>query len=274
MMEENLNAPKLVAYRLPNFPAYLKLIPAPADRSWMDLDTAGWANRCLPLRVANQLGWQILNDVPFEAHWGGRPGLDSVQITFKEKRNKYIQSAFGYGILTWYIPYLFRTSPGYNLVARGPANAPKDGIAPLDGVIETDWAVASFSMNWKFTRPLKIVKFEKDEPICTIIPVRRNEAESFDTEIQNLTGDLLAEYDAWLESRKQLMDKKHVGGAPKGFEAHYVRGETVTGRRFAEHQNKLDLKKFVELDKPLPSNVQYEPASKPRKGLLQKLIGY
>jgi hypothetical protein len=273
-MEENLNAPKLVAYRLPNFPAYLKLIPAPADRSWMDLDTGGWANRCLPLRLANQLGWQILNDVPFEAHWEGRPGLDSVQITFREKTNKYIQSAFGYGILTWYIPYLLRTSPGYNLVARGPANEPKDGIAPLDGVIETDWAVASFSMNWKFTRPLKIVKFEKDEPICTIIPVRRNEAESFDTEIQNLSGDLLAEYDAWLESRKQLMDKKHAGGAPKGFEAHYIRGETVTGRRFAEHQNKLDLKKFVELDEPLPSNVQYEPASKPRKGLLKKLIGY
>jgi hypothetical protein len=117
------------------------------------------------------------------------------------------------------------------------------------------------------------VKFEKDEPICTIIPVRRNEAESFETAIQNLSGDLLAEYEAWLESRKQLMDKKQVGGAPKGFEAHYIRGETVTGKRFAEHQNKLDLKKFVELDQPLPSDVRYEPPDKPRKGLLQKLIG-
>jgi hypothetical protein len=128
-------------------------------------------------------------------------------------------------------------------------------------------------MNWKFTRPLKTVKFEKDEPICTIIPVRRFEVESFETEVRNLDGDLLAEYQAWLESRKQLVDKKEAGGAPNGLEAHYIRGETVTGKRFASHQNKLDVKAFVEFDSPVPSRVQYEAAPKARIGLLKKLIG-
>jgi hypothetical protein len=35
-------------------------------------------------------------------------------------------SHFGSGILTWNVPYLFRTPPGYNLLVRGPANWPKD----------------------------------------------------------------------------------------------------------------------------------------------------
>src|SRR3712207_8402233 len=32
------------------------------------------------------------------------------------------RSHFGSGILTWNLPFLFRTPPGYNLHVRGPAN--------------------------------------------------------------------------------------------------------------------------------------------------------
>jgi Family of unknown function (DUF6065) len=43
---------------------------------------------------------------------------------------------------------VFRTPPGCNLYVRGPANSPKDGIAALEGIIETDWSEATFTMNW------------------------------------------------------------------------------------------------------------------------------
>ena len=49
-------------------------------------------------------------------------------------------SHFGDGILTWHLPILFRTPPGYNLLVRGPANYPKDAVSPLEGIVETDWA--------------------------------------------------------------------------------------------------------------------------------------
>ena len=32
--------------------------------------------------------------------------------------------------------------------------------------LETDWAVATASVNWKFTRAETWVEFERDEPIC------------------------------------------------------------------------------------------------------------
>ena len=67
---------------------------------------------------------------------------------------------FGHGVLTWHLNYLFRTSPGYNLYARGPANWPKDGIVPLEGIIETDWSVATFTMNWKVTVKNQPIDFE------------------------------------------------------------------------------------------------------------------
>jgi hypothetical protein len=36
---------------------------------------------------------------------------------------------------------------------------PKDAISPLEGLVETDWAVASASVNWMFTRSDTWVEF-------------------------------------------------------------------------------------------------------------------
>ncbi len=262
----------LTAFRLPQFPGYMKLVPAPPDRMWMDLSTHGWANRCLPLRIANQSGWHILNDCEFEAIWNGSPALSSVEITFKDRKNPYIQSAFGFGTITWYVPYLFRTPPGYNLLIRGPANQPKKDIGPLDGVVETDWAVASFGMSWKFTRPLQKVKFEKDEPICLIVPTKRYELESFECEISNLNGELLSEYNAWLESRKAHVQQKNESTSRKPIEGHYTRGQTVTGSRVPFHQNKLELRHFTEREPPLASTIDYQPPSQSKSGILNRIF--
>ena len=73
-------------------------------------------------------------------------------------------SHFGHGILTFHLPCLFSTEPGAELMVQGPINRPKDGIAALSDVIETDWSPYSFTMNWMFTRPGTPVRFEKGEP--------------------------------------------------------------------------------------------------------------
>jgi len=247
----------LTAFRIPDhYSSFLKIVPAPADRHWMDFTTRGWANRCLPLRVANQAGWHILNNSDFEAEWSGKDELASVRISFKPgNSSQFVKSSFGYGILTWYLPYLFRTPPGYNLLVRGPSNYFKDGIAPLDGLVETDWAVSTFSVNWRFTRPFHKVKFERDEPICAIVPQRRGELESFAPEVRNLDGALLAEFREWLESRQRLVIEKEKHGYGGQYEAHYTRGETVTGNKALEHQTKLALAQFVERE-PLPTRLE------------------
>jgi Family of unknown function (DUF6065) len=241
----------LTAYRIPEYSSTLRIVPAPAERHWMDFTTHGWANRCLPLRIANQVGWHILNNCDFEAEWRGKEDLASVKITFKPgNSSQFVRSSFGFGILTWYLPYLFRTPPGYNLLVRGPSNYAKDGIAPLDGLVETDWAVAMFTVNWRFTRPFHKVKFECDEPICAIVPQRRGELESFEPEIRNLDGELRTEYNQWLQSRQHHVIEKEKHGYRGVHESHYTRGVTVTGHKAPEHQAKLALAPFLEREAP------------------------
>jgi hypothetical protein len=169
---------------------------------------------------------------------------------------------FGYGIVTWSIPYLFRTPAGVDLIVRGPANTPKDGMIALDGIVETDWLPYSFTMNWRFTRPGKRVKFEKDEPICMIFPVPRAEVETFEPEIRNLTSnpELLKSYEAWHDNRKRATENIRMLVTQQG---HYTRGEGHTGETATHgHQTKLDVRPFSEIEPaPVGTGKSREPES-------------
>ena len=164
------------------------------------------------------------------------------------------KSNFGYGIVTWELPHLFRTPPGYNLLGRGPANLPRDGAGALEGLIETDWAVATFTMNWKLTRPHHPVTFEEDEPFCMIVPQRRGELEAFEPEVREVASDpeTRAGYERFRARRRLLVAAKHYA-ASKGhpdypreeWEPEYFRGRGPEGTEASVHQTKLRLSPFA-----------------------------
>jgi hypothetical protein len=276
-MSDNYAAPqqqastvKIIAYRIPDRHAYPKIVRAAPDRFWMDITTQGWANRCLPLRIANQAGWFILNDEEFEVTWDGSPKLEGISFKFKERESNFARSMFGFGIVTWTIPYVFRTESGFNLLARGPSNMPKDGASALEGIVETDWLPYSFTMNWKITRPMRRVRFEKDEPICMITPIRRGDLERFDPQIVNMTSDasLHKSFSAWHTARLEKVrttpqTHKTTESLPK-VQGNYIRGEGLLEERAVEHQNKLDLRNFTEVEPALisESSAIQEPAKR------------
>ena len=81
------------------------------------------ANRCLPLVIANQAGWVLTCPLRFKAVWNGKKTRDAIQIEFPENAEQgreQIMSIFGSGIISFGIPWLFRTSPGLGLIVRGP----------------------------------------------------------------------------------------------------------------------------------------------------------
>ena len=242
-------------YRLPSQSEYPRIVPASPDREWMDAATRGWANRCLPLRIANESGWWILNECDFEVEWDGQAGMDCLHFTFPHGETGMVPfNMVGYGIVSWAPPYLLKTPAGMNLWVRGPANYPKDGIVPTEGIVETDWCPYPFTINWKMTRPGVRVRFAKGEPICFLIPIRRFEAEQFTPTLQNLVSnpELENDYQIWHARRLQAKAISGTDGA-QGKQAvagqgQYIRGESATGVRMAEHQTKLKIKGVVELE--------------------------
>ncbi len=234
----------------------VNIVPAPRWRDWMNRTPSRFANRCLPLLMANESGWVLLNPVAFEAVWDGGQERAAVSIEFADGvlSSPPVESLFGHGILTWTIPYLFRTPPGWNLLARGPANWPKDGICSLEGLVETDWATAPFTMNWKFTRPDHRVCFERGEPFCMVVPSRRGELEAFEPEVRHVRADPVSAegWKQWLRSREELQVHKFLGAysddfaqARDAWEKDYFRGRGADGRAAPEHETKRRLRPFA-----------------------------
>src|SRR5688500_15120053 len=125
----------LTAYRVQPG-STMPLVPAPLERAWLDATADRFGYRCLPVLIANQAGWFILNNHALDVVWNGGDAIEDLTVTYHEGDPPYpALSHFGHGILTWHIPYLFETPPGVQLLARGPANSPKDGISPLEGMV-------------------------------------------------------------------------------------------------------------------------------------------
>ena len=238
---------EITAYEVIERPMTLRT--AQRARDWMDALPDRFAYRCLPLAMANQVGWELLNPVDFTARWNGRPGLDAIGIRFHGEPMPLVGSHFGHGVLTFTPGYLFRTTKAHNLWIKGPANRPKDGIAPLEGIIETDWAPFTFTMNWQFTRKRLKVTFEKDEPIACLIPYPRHYAGKFEPELRTINSDakLYAQYTGWRDDRLRFNEELKQQGSDaqkQGWQRSYMKGEDQTGRAFAGHQTKVLMKDF------------------------------
>jgi uncharacterized protein DUF6065 len=242
-------AQRLEALRL--FETSFAIHPAQPHREWMNAPDTRFAYHCLPLVMANQAGWVITSGRTVHATWTGGSDVDDLAIVSPDGSDPPACSQFGSGILTWEIPFLFRTSPGYNLLARGPANWWKKGAVPLEGLVETDWAVATFTMNWKLTQPRLKVRFEPDDPICMVVPQRRGELEAFEVALADLRQErkLEAQYRAWEQAREDALTRLDDPARPVGlrteWELDYRRGRSPGGAVAREHQTSLRLRDFV-----------------------------
>jgi hypothetical protein len=247
----------LVAYVI-NPALAMPLVPAARPRAWMEATDQRFANRCLPLLLANQAGWFLLSAHAFSVIWTGGNDLASVHIEYSRGEPPHpAMSHFGHGILTWNVPYLFRTPPGYNLLVRGPPNMPKDGIAPLEGLVETDWSMATFTVNWRLTRPRRRVFFEVGEPICLLVPQRRDDLESFQPELRSLESDpeTAERYQRWSNSRAAFNAELMIPGSAaseRRWQKHYFQGIEEDGRPTREHRTKLSLAGFADRSVPPP----------------------
>jgi hypothetical protein len=265
----------------------MELRSAPIDRDWMDKTDQRFAYRCLPLAIANQAGWLIHSPATFTALWDGGQLKNSVRLDFEAPgsarragmsgfidvvsfaipapaayQDARIMSHFGSGTVTFAIPYLFRTPPGINLWVKGPTNWIKDGAQPLEGIVETDWLPATFTMNWKLTRPHYPVRFERGEPICMLVPVTRGLAESLEPTLAPLRSEpaLADEYEQWQQSRQEFnqgLAERKPEAVKRGWQRDYVKGVTPRGVRANEHQTRLQLREFArssDAAAPAPPN--------------------
>jgi len=239
---------KLYAYQTADEPD-MAISRAPIERDWMDFTDRKLAYRCLPLVIANQSGWTISNPADFTLLWNGGDQPEDLQLDFSPNEpHPRVLSHFGHGVLTFRIPWLFRTPPGINLWVKGASNWIKDGAQALEGIVETDWTAGTFTMNWRATRVGEPVSLKKGEPICMFFPIPRGLAAGLQPVLTPISRntEVETEYEIFkstrLEKLKEIEDEP--GLAPKTWYRDYFRGLTGSGKQFPDHETVILLKDF------------------------------
>jgi hypothetical protein len=236
--------------------------PAEPTRPWMDATPAGFAYRCLPLNIANAHGWEILTPAGFSAYWRGGDTTADVIIHADNDMPATAMpvSLFGQATFTVHVQGLFRTPPGWNLLTGGSPNSAKDGIAPLSGVIETDWSPYTFTINWRFTRRNHWVRFDAGEPICFIQPTPRGALEQMEPKFVPLKDnpETMRQFTEWTHSRdafQQEVARSSPASGSDQWQKRYYRGLDMDDKPgVRDHCVKLRLRPFID-GKPAPAAV-------------------
>jgi hypothetical protein len=234
---------KLIAYRTSETAPEIR--PAPATRDWMDQLPEAFAYRCLPLNIANAHGWEIGCQRGFTARWDGGGDREAIAIKGDDSEGELPLTHFGHGVLTFPVPFLFRSPPGINLFVTGPLNQPKHGVAALSGIVETDWSPYTFTMNWKFTAPNVDVSWKKGEAFLFFFPLERGMIETVEPEVRPIESDpeLAEEYRSWHVARLAFNREIKEAGSPahqQRWQKHYYRGVRFDGKDGSpDHKIKL-----------------------------------
>jgi hypothetical protein len=122
-------------------------------------------------------------------------------------------------------------------MTKGPANMPKHGIQPLEGIIETGWLPYPFTINWKMTAKNTRVRFERGEPIAQILPYPGDLISEMQPEIQMLSMDnnpeLFLKYEDYRKKRIVFNEKFKYDGSKR--QKYYIRGEDSLGNKYPEN---------------------------------------
>ncbi len=249
---EGTDARTFIAYELWANPGFI-LEPGSPRRDWMDNFPHRVPYRCLPLNMANQAGWVIRTPVNFHVTWNGKHDLVGLKVDFTDKMPKereaafarHIRSNFGGGIVTFAFPWLFRTPPGIGLWVHGPANEFPYNARALEGLVESDWAHAPFTMNWKIEKRNTAAYFREGDVVCVLTPFPLDLLEGLEPRIMPIGANpaLAARFEAAKQERDETL-RRAMEGAKQGFELNYMRGQDLEGGTWANHRTNFKLRPF------------------------------
>jgi hypothetical protein len=245
-----------------------RLAPARVQRAWMDEFPDRHIYRCLPLAIANSFGWDMLCPVPIEIEWNGGPAIADLTVRALKPLpggrplEHFCKSHFSRGTVTFHTDYIFRTEPGWALMASGPFNTAKDNAVPLTGIVETDWLPYTFTMNWKLLRA-GLATFEEDEPFCSIVPIQVQPVLECQPNVRWLAEnpELNRKHEQFRASRDDFYAKKKAGHSEvrdQAWQRHYFVGRFPDGTKVEEHLNRLRLKEPDDLRSEEPPQLKVE----------------
>jgi hypothetical protein len=208
----------------PEFDRTLAPVPATKLRDWWEDNprTTNHAKHCLPLQMANSLGWYILSPGTFIVTWDGDVHSPA-QIQHIEKSTHYeVDAHAAYGSFTVQPKFIPVTEKEGDFVfIKGIPNERCCPYSCMEAVIEAWWSVGRFGLVFLLNQPGEFM-VTKGHPIAQMFVLSGGSAVP-DMEIKS---GYPAGYEDWHERRYRKEYHKDLD---------YFAGKTPGGEKMETH---------------------------------------
>jgi hypothetical protein len=176
-------------------------------KDWWEKDskTANHAKFCLPLVMANGLGYDILSPATFTVFWDGDENKNAEVKILDKSNHAVIDNHSSFGSFTVQTQFIPKTQEGCFTLIKGIPNVRKN-FSVMEGLIETWWNPAHFGLvclcnhaghfTVEKSEPIARMIFLTDEFLKTNLIIKENEFEifqrkEFDEKRSKQTGHVL-----------------------------------------------------------------------------------
>lgn len=215
---------KIRIYLPDNYDKSLLPIQARKMRGWWEdnTKTANHARHCLPLTMANSLGYYILSPGTFKVSWDGDHNK-AAKITAIEKSSHYeVDNHATFGGFTVQAKFIPMTdNPGEFIYIKGIPNERNRPYSCMEACIEAWWNVGNFGIVYLLNRPGEFT-IAMGQPIAQMFIYSATVA-SMELDIIN---KMPKGHDAWLKKRSR-------NGYTKDHD--YMKGLTADGTKVDTH---------------------------------------
>jgi hypothetical protein len=164
------------------------------NRDWMDESIDKHAYKCLPVTLANCLGWSfsLPEDISFILH----SSTGHVEIL---SGHKYSSVDRTNGTISFISGITIRSEKPQSLLIMPVPNQFIDGVSPFTSVVNTSVLKAPIPSAWKITRYDQAITIKSGTPITAIIPISLTDLEDtcfelMDDKLEDEHYKYIAEY--------------------------------------------------------------------------------
>ena len=158
---------KIEAYTIDPESPHLEIIPATNERHWF----APHCYRCTPLKVANRAGWDLRVDEDIAVEWNGGSHRKDVEVL---RSSGIAESAFGIGTFTLQVGYIWKLSPGWQLMVMPVPNGDLEDCEAMSAVMETEVLDYPWFLTMRMFKA-GITRIKPGTRVARILPVRMSE---------------------------------------------------------------------------------------------------
>ena len=160
------------------------IVQLPVKRQWMDETPNKHAYQCMPLSLANSLGWGISFPEDISFIWDGicDTTADHVKII---SGNKYCFTSRGNATISFNTYLTVVTEENVTTLVMPVPNEFNENAQCFTNLISTSFFKSSIPIAWRITKPNVEIIIPAGTPVATIVPISLGALQEFEVKIQN-----------------------------------------------------------------------------------------